>query len=63
MVSELTPPVLESQLGSQNFMPPLILNTNFIKGESKIAYLYDSGIALTENLQSLELINRYLEEC
>ena len=36
-VIELGLPVLESLTESQNFMPPLILNTNFIKRESKFA--------------------------
>ena len=37
-VTELGPPVSESSTGSQRFMPPLILTTNFIKRESKIGY-------------------------
>ena len=38
-VIELGPPMLESSTGSQILMhPPLILNTNFIKRESKISY-------------------------
>ena len=37
-VIELGPPVSESSTGSQQFMPPLILNTNFRKRESKIGY-------------------------
>ena len=30
------------QLGSQNFILPLILNTNLTKRKSRIGYLYDS---------------------
>ena len=37
-VIELGPPVLESSTWSQQFMPPLIMNTNLIKRESKIGY-------------------------
>ena len=37
-VIELGPPVSESSARSQHFIPPLILNTNFIKLESKIGY-------------------------
>ena len=38
----LGPPVLDSSTWSQNFMLPLILNTNFIKPESEIGYSQDS---------------------
>ena len=31
-----------TQLGFQNFIPPLILNTNFIKQESKTGYQWNS---------------------
>ena len=41
-VMELAPPVSEFSTGSQHFMPPLILNTNLIKQESKIGYPWDS---------------------
>ena len=40
-VIELGPPVSESSTGSQQFMPPLILNTNFRKRKSKIGYPQD----------------------
>ena len=36
------PPVSEYSTGSQNFIPPPIRNSNFIKRESKICYPYDS---------------------
>ena len=36
MVTELGPQVSGPQLGSQNFMSPLILETDLIKRESKI---------------------------
>ena len=36
-------------LRSQNFMHPLILNTNFIKSESKIGYPWDSPWLETRN--------------
>ena len=35
-VTELGPPVSESLIGSQNFMPPLTRNINLIERESKI---------------------------
>ena len=38
MVIELGPPVSESSTRSKQFIPPLILNINFIKRESKICY-------------------------
>ena len=39
MATELVHPVSASSTRSQNFMPPaLVLNTNFIKRESKIGY-------------------------
>ena len=37
-VIELGPPVSEFSTESKQFMPPLILNTNFRKRESKIGY-------------------------
>ena len=37
-VIEIIPRVLEFSTGSQHFMPSLILNTNFIKRESKIGH-------------------------
>ena len=37
-VIEIGPPVLESSTGSQQFMLPMILNTNLRKRESKIDY-------------------------
>ena len=43
-IIELKPPVSESSSVSQQFMPPLILNTNFIKRESKIGYPQDSTL-------------------
>ena len=45
MITELGLPVLESSNMSQNFMlplPPLILNTDFIKLKSKMGYPWDS---------------------
>ena len=42
MAIDLGPLVLESSTGSQHVMPPLILNTNFIKWESTNGYPYDS---------------------
>ena len=42
MVIEFLPPVSESSTGSQNVMPPLILNTNFLKQGLKIGYPWDS---------------------
>ena len=38
MVVEFELPVSKPSTKSENFIPPLILNTNFIKHEAKIGY-------------------------
>ena len=38
LITKLGPPVSESSAGSQHFMQPLVLTTNFIKRELKIGY-------------------------
>ena len=48
---KLGPPMLEFSTKSQNFMSPMILNTNFIKRESEI-HITQAAVPLIENPQT-----------